>query len=52
MSTPGVSHPSPTTAEDFRRVLDEPADAVVLAEGIETIRHAREAVAAGPGPER
>src|SRR5215218_4657034 len=25
MSTPGVSHPSPTTAEDFRRVLDERA---------------------------
>jgi EAL domain-containing protein/diguanylate cyclase/two-component system sensory protein len=87
MSTPGVSHPSPTTAEDFRRVLDERAvqpfvrpdlikldmrllrarttaeaahivvnsvrahaertDAVVLAEGIETIKHAREAVAAG-----
>jgi predicted signal transduction protein with EAL and GGDEF domain len=86
MSTPGVSHPSPTTAEDFRRVLDERAvqpfvrpdlikldmrllrgrttaeaahivnsvraraertDAVVLAEGIETNKHAREAVAAG-----
>jgi EAL domain-containing protein (putative c-di-GMP-specific phosphodiesterase class I) len=25
MSTPGVSHPSPTTAEDFLRVLDERA---------------------------
>jgi hypothetical protein len=25
MGTPGVSHPSPTTAEDFRRVLDERA---------------------------
>ena len=25
MSTPGVSHPSPTTVEDFRRVLDERA---------------------------
>jgi hypothetical protein len=25
MTTPGVSHPSPTTAEDFRRVLDERA---------------------------
>jgi EAL domain-containing protein (putative c-di-GMP-specific phosphodiesterase class I) len=25
MSTPGVSHPSPTTAEDFRRALDERA---------------------------
>ena len=25
MSTPGVSHPSPTTAEDFRRILDERA---------------------------
>jgi EAL domain-containing protein (putative c-di-GMP-specific phosphodiesterase class I) len=25
MSTPGVSHPSPTTAEDLRRVLDERA---------------------------
>jgi EAL domain-containing protein (putative c-di-GMP-specific phosphodiesterase class I) len=23
MSTPGVSHPSPTTVEDFRRILDE-----------------------------
>ena len=23
MTTPGVSHPSPTTVEDFRRVLDE-----------------------------
>jgi hypothetical protein len=22
MTTPGVSHPSPTTEEDFRRVLD------------------------------
>ena len=25
MTTPGVSHPSPTTVEDFRRVLDERA---------------------------
>ena len=25
MSTPAVSHPSPTTAADFRRVLDERA---------------------------
>ena len=25
MSTRGVSHPSPTTVEDFRRVLDERA---------------------------
>ena len=23
MRTPGVSHPSPTTVEDFRRILDE-----------------------------
>jgi hypothetical protein len=30
MSTPGVSHPSPTTAEDFRRVLDERAVQPVL----------------------
>ena len=25
MTTPGVSHPSPTTEEDFRRILDERA---------------------------
>jgi hypothetical protein len=61
MTTPGVSHPSTTTVEDFHRVLDGPAvqpvfqplvvvevtDALVIAEGIETIKHAREAVAAG-----
>ena len=48
MTTPGVSHPSPTTVEDFRRVLDERA--VVVTHDRELVVRAAEPLLRRLGP--